>query len=539
MIAAILKAQLLSMRIGGHRGAIFGAITAVIWYGLWTVAAVTAYILAGTAESAEVQRYLPLALLGVLAYWQLVPVLSASMGAGLDMRKLLLYPVPHDQLFLVEILLRITTGAEMILVLIGGAIGLLRNPASGGWHVLPRVMLTILVFVVFNLLLASGMRSLLERLLTRRKVREVLSFLLLMLYVVPRALIQTGSAPRSLGPFDVLLHSVGLPWTAAAQAAMPLPGGPGLVAWLALCAWTLAALWFGRVQFERNLRYDVVAAQATPLGEVHPQRVVWTERFYRWPSLLFADPLAGLVEKELRSLARTPRFRMVFVMGFTFGLLVWFPMVAGRYRGHPSSGSQYFLIAVCVYSLTLLGQVTYWNCFGFDRSAAVFYFAAPQPISVVLLGKNIATMFFIYAEVLILALVTVALGISNGWGLVTETLLVVGVCAVYMLSLGNLSSIHYPRALTPERTSQGGASGRFQGLVFLMYPLALVPVFLAYLARYAFNSEMIFVVVMTVAAAGGAVLYWQAMKSAANTAVSRREQILRELSKGDGPVTAD
>ena len=54
------------------------------------------------------------------------------------------------------------------------------------------------------------------------------------------------------------------------------------------------------------------------------------DRLYRFPSLLWRDPLAAIVEKELRSLARTPRFRMVFVMGFTFGVMVWLPMILGR-----------------------------------------------------------------------------------------------------------------------------------------------------------------------------------------------------------------
>jgi ABC-2 type transport system permease protein len=539
MIAAILRAQLLSMRIGARRGAVFGAITGVIWYGIWAAVAVAAYVVARTTEAANLERYLPLGFLAVCAYWQLIPVISASMGAGLDMRKMLVYPVPHEKLFLVEILLRLTTGAEMVLVLTGGMIGLFRNPAAGGWTGFPRILLAIVIFILFNLLLASGMRSLLERLLTRRKVREVLSFFLLMLYVVPRMLIQTGSGPKSLGPFRGAFDTVGLPWTAAARAAISDPHESGLLALFSLCGWTILALWFGRLQFERNLRYDAVAAQATPQRPVGSRTLAWTERFYRWPSLLWRDPLAGMVEKELRSLARTPRFRMVFVMGFTFGLMVWFPMIATRHGNSTGQSSQYFLIAVCVYSLTLLGQVSYWNCFGFDRSAAEFYFAAPQPLSQVLLGKNIAAMFFIYVEVLILTGVTVALGFSGGWSLVVETLPVVGVCAVYMLALGNISSVQYPRALSPERVSQGGASGRFQGLIFLLYPLALFPVFLAYLARYAFASEIVFVFVMSIAAIMGGVLYWQAMQSAVRTAYKRREQILRELSKGDGPVTAE
>jgi ABC-2 type transport system permease protein len=87
--------------------------------------------------------------------------------------------------------------------------------------------------------------------------------------------------------------------------------------------------------------------------------------------------------------------------------------------------------------------------------------------------------------------------------------------------------------------SQGGAAQRFQALIFVFYPLALIPVFLAYLARYAFDSQMAFLIILAVAAVVGAIVYWIAMESAVVTAQKRREQILAELSRGEGPVVTD
>ena len=191
-----------------------------------------------------------------------------------------------------------------------------------------------------------------------------------------------------------------------------------------------------------------------------------------------------------------------------------------------------------MYALTLLGQVTYWNCFGFDRSAVQFYFAAPQPISQTLLGKNIASLVFIYLEVLILIAITLALRVGVGLGQLIETPVVVGVCSLYMMAFGNISSVHYPRALAPERVSQGGASSRFQALVFILYPAALLPVFLAYLARYALDSETAFAIVLALAAAIGGVMYWLGMESAVKTIAARRERILADLSQGEGPVAS-
>ena len=76
------------------------------------------------------------------------------------------------KLFLVEVLLRLTNGAEMLLVLGGGLIGLARNPLCGGWASAPRLLACALLFTAFNLLLSAGVRSLLERLLARKRIRE-------------------------------------------------------------------------------------------------------------------------------------------------------------------------------------------------------------------------------------------------------------------------------------------------------------------------------------------------------------------------------
>ena len=114
-----------------------------------------------------------------------------------------------------------------------------------------------------------------------------------------------------------------------------------------------------------------------------------------------------------------------------------------------------------------------------------------------------------------------------------------GICSLYMLALGNISSVQYPRALKPERVSQGGASSRFQALIFILYPLALLPVFLAYLARYAFASQTVFVIILAFAAVLGAVLYWIAMESAVTTVAKHRERMLAELSQGDGPIASN
>lgn len=536
MITAILRAQFLSMRSfrldSRRRGAIFSILTSFIWYGLWVFVAFIAEDFFSSAEAGPlIRRGLPAALMFVFLYWQLTPIMSASLGASLDLKKLLIYPVPHAKLFAIEVLLRLTTCGEMLLVLTGAAVGLLRNPQYGGFPTAPRILGPILFFILFNLFLSAGLRNLLERLLTHRRVREILMLVLVLAATLPQLLLATHTPTRSLRYIFTETPGGFWPWTAVSNAA--LRNGV-MMPFLILSAWAVSALVFGRWQFERSLHYD---AQDTISPTANTRALSRVESFYRLPSLVLPDPLAAVVEKELRALSRTPRFRMVFIMGFSFGLLVWLPITLGRSGG--SIVADHYLTIVSVYALTLLGQVSYLNTFGFDRSAAQIYFSAPVPISQSLIGKNIAAAIFIFVEMLAVTVASLALRIRLRPDAIAEAFTVTAIVGVYLLAIGNLSSIHFPRAMNPERVSQGGAASRLQALIFLFYPIALLPVTLAFWARSVFDSQLIFGLILGFSAILGVVVYWISMESAVAAAVDRREKLLMELSRTEGPVATE
>src|SRR5262249_22663153 len=146
-----------------------------------------------------------------------------------------------------------------------------------------------------------------------------------------------------------------------------IQGHTALVSGALIAAWTLAAALFAHWQFNRTLNFDAQAARAHPVRA--RGRFGLMGRFYQIPSKLFPDPFGALVEKEIRFLARSPRFRMVFLMGFTFGLVVWLPMVFNRTGDARPIMGDHYLTAVSVYALLLLGEACFWNLFGFDRSA--------------------------------------------------------------------------------------------------------------------------------------------------------------------------
>ncbi len=120
-----------------------------------------------------------------------------------------------------------------------------------------------------------------------------------------------------------------------------------------------------------------------------------------------------------------------------------------------------------------------------------------------------------------------------------EAFLVTPIVAVFLLAGGNLTSVYLPRALNPERVAQGGSAGRLQAFMLFVYPLALLPVALAYLARYAFRSALAFYLMLAFDAVLGGIVYWVSLDSAVKAAEERKEQIITVLSRNDGPVMTE
>jgi ABC-2 type transport system permease protein len=107
---------------------------------------------------------------------------------------------------------------------------------------------------------------------------------------------------------------------------------------------------------------------------------------------------------------------------------------------------------------------------------------------------------------------------------------------MFLMAIGNLSSVYNPRSVNPTKSFRTASSGRTQAVLMLTFPLALTPVLLAYLARYAFDSEWAFFGVLLAGLMLGCVVYSYSMASAVKTAEQRKEQIITILGHGEGPI---
>lgn len=527
---AIVWAQWRSVRNhlpGANRaGLILSSLLAAAWYGTFVLAAfLLGSVMADPNDLAAIQKVLPTTLLIGFLYWQIVPVLMVSMGSSIDLKKLLAYPIPYSQLFGIEVLLRFTTGIEVVIVLVGIGIGLFINPRVPIWS-----PVWLLPFVAFNLFFSAGLRDLLRRLLARKRIGEFVVFLLVMAAALPQVLITTG-APGVLKRFFASEPAGFTPWTSDAHL---IQGQFTFAAAAVLLCWTAAAYIFGRWQFASGLKFDAAEGNASP--EPEARRWKSFESVYRWPSAVFPDPLGGLIEKEVRSLVRSPRFRLVFIMGFSFGLLIWLPMTFGQNRSPNSIVSNNYLIFVSLYALLLLSDALFWNTFGFDRSAAQVYFLAPVKMSTVLIGKNLTALFFVLLEISLITLVCAALRLPMSAIKLLEAFSVTVLTAIVLLGVGNLTSVYNPRPVDPAKSFRTAASGRAQAVLMLAFPIALAPVLLAFAARYAFQSELAFFGIMLVSTLLSGLFYRISMESAVSAANQRTEKMIVTLSRGEGPI---
>jgi ABC-2 type transport system permease protein len=186
----------------------------------------------------------------------------------------------------------------------------------------------------------------------------------------------------------------------------------------------------------------------------------------------------------------------------------------------------------------LLGEVCFWNNLGMDRGAAQAYFTMPISFATVLRAKNIAAVFFILLELTIVSIFCALLRMPVTIVSVAEAFSVTLVFATFLLSFGNLVSVRYPRPVDPAQSWRTGSVGRAQAYLLLLYPAAAAPIALAYGARYAFDSETAFYVVLLIDFIIGVLLYSIALDSSTQTGEANKEFIVMTLAKAEGPMAS-
>jgi ABC-2 type transport system permease protein len=498
-----------------------------LWYAMFVAIAVSAAVGIPYLPMQTLRLALPISLLALFLYNQTIPLFTLSTGWALQINKLQVYPIRDSALFSLEVLLRVTSAPETILVLLGGVVGLARRS-----DVPAIAALCLLLFIPLNLFLQLAAREFVTHAFARNRFREIITIFFVSIGVLPQLLIRTGLGVKLKPYFLLFANGHGTPWQATAALSL---GQGSLLNFALLAAWTVLTFALARWQFANGLTQDDSFRGGAPGSTALSKKEVSGSILDSFGDL-FQDPIAALVQKELRSLVRMPRVRVMFGMACIFSAVIFLPIVMGE--GGRSSASFFkrdFFPFVNLYALLILADVLLLNIFGTDRGAAQLYFLSPTPLASIIKAKNLVAWFFILLQNLLVAAVTPFFTHISLVALLAG-FLASAVATIHLMWAGNLLSVMMPRPIDPSSTMRKQGNAKIQLWILLCTLGMAVLVGLGYLARWAVGSEWALLSVLVFEFLIGYVIYRVALDSAVERGIAERERIIDALSKTSSPI---
>jgi len=395
---------------------------------------------------------------GIFVFWQGFPIFVAGFGASFDFKTLLRFPLSLRAFYIIGLAYGLADFSAIaslcwLLAMTAGA-----TAAKPG--ILPALVLIVVLFVLFNVTLERLIGSWLEKLLSRRRSRELFIGLFVLSMVslnfVTPLLQRHGAAARPvllrLLPYvswlPPSLAGRAIASVAQIQASGFLLGSGGLLLYLLFVS---ALLWR---RFAAQYRGEELSETAAPSPPI-VRTVVGKDEGADGLSLL-SPQVAAVVRKEFRYLTRN---------GFTFLSLLMPPLLvllfSSQFAGkHPTVpikavSADTFFPGMMAYLILILMAPAY-NSFAYEGRGIQTFFTAPVRFRDVFLGKNLVLVTVLVFEfALAMGMLVWRLGLPSTSRLVA-TLAAMVFTVVGQLTIANWSSLSFPRKL--EFGKMGGRS---------------------------------------------------------------------------------
>ncbi len=496
-----------------------------------------------------------LVLTGLFVLWIILPLLQYTTNEGLDLSKLMLFPLTRWELM---ISLLISTVFDMITI----GLLLLLGAVVVGWATsVPLALfalLTMLVFYVQLVAVSQLVLALLQPVMQSRRLRD-LSILLSVFFVAAIYLWQYASRfLANLGFVEGLQHAAYSPylqWLPGGMAARAIQQasignwGPGVIWLLALIVVSGIMLYLWSVLLERSLvtiassegssssvrrkkRGPASEALSTSHTETEARRAGWLPVQVR-----------AVMLKEVRYWWRDPLIKAMLLQSLiVLAALVAayvFPQLqngkgnAGTFR----SSADFLEFYVPIIALLSLFSLSY-NTLGFERQSLTTLLLFPIKARQVLLGKNLPVIVLGIIEVVGLSIAITS--VTQLWNLLAPAITVglTGICI--LLSIGNITSVLFPqkarmRGMRNMSSNVSAEAGCLRSLTSLgalfVTAVLLVPVFLGILIPL--NNQMAWLWSITLPASllYGIIIYVAILNVMAQRFINRIPEILEVVTR--------
>jgi hypothetical protein len=394
----------------------------------------------------------------IFVFWQLIPVFAAGFGSRFEFRTLLRFPFSPSAFYLIGLAYGLADFPALasicwLLVMTAGATA--ANPS-----VLPIMLVVTTLIILLNVTLERLIGSWLERLLARRRSREIFFgiFILIMFstqFITP---IQRQYARRNPNPaafVGMVKYLAPFPPSLSARVvagavrhdfgniALGLTGLAGFVFLFSALLWQRYAAQYRGEELSESLAPSRAVPVRAAVG-LSPTQIISSGRTSRD----FLPPMIGpIVRKEFSYLMRN---------GFAFFLLVLPPaqmlLFSSQFGGkHPliagrALHADLFFPGMMAYTVLVMMGPAY-NAFAYEGRGIQTYFTAPLRFSDIFAGKNLISAAVIGFEVALCGLVL-------GWAVgppSIPTLFATIFALIFTVSgqlpIANWASLSFPRKL--------------------------------------------------------------------------------------------
>ena len=386
---------------------------------------------------------------GIFVFWQLFPIFAAGFGANFEFRTLLRFPMSLSAFYVIGLAYGFADFSALASVC--WLLSMTAGAAVAKPGVLPAMLLIVAMFMLLNVTLERLVGSWLERLLSRRRTRELFIglFVLSMIslnFVSP--LMQRYGTSARPAFFRLLPYIAWFPPSLAGRAVaavIRLQPAAFLLSLATLLLYVGLFSFFLWRRYATQYRGEELSETAAPARA--SARAIATNDDGTDRLSLLSPQVATIVRKEFRYLTRNgfayltllmpPLLIMIFSMNF-----------AGR---HPTIGGkgispEMFFPGMMAYLILILMAPAY-NTFAYEGRGIQTYFTAPLRFRDVLLGKNLMLVSVLTVEItLSLAMLTWRVGLPSAHRLAATCAAIV-FTVVGQLTVANWSSLTFPRKM--------------------------------------------------------------------------------------------
>ena len=509
-----------------------GALFAFIALGIGMAIASGAFFFVKTGKLGR----LALLFWGLFLAWHFLPIIFASFTVNFDFRGLLRFPLRFLAFYLLSLAYALFDPALLSCIFwlfcLGAGIVFARP------DLFPSILLVVLVFAATNLLLGRLISSWLERLLTRRRSREVLIAFVLLALLSPMLIIVAGQRwGRQAAPILIrvspLLRPLP-PGLALASLERAFQGRPlsALVPTTLLAAYGVAFAWLLRRRLLAQYRGEDLS-ESLALSRPAPVSSASSASFTSFASSSLPGPAAAMFEKEIRYILRN------FVLLLTLIAPVLFLIVLlsagqsprpGKRLVMPMTSSDFLFPGAVAYAVLIFTNLLH-NCFGYAGYGIQLLLAAPVRFRDILLGVNLAQTALVLFETALIALFYSLFFHPPALPMLLATLAMLCFLLLVNLSAGNLLSLYRPRRIEFGSMRRQQASG-LTVLIGLGIQLAcFIVIGLVFLATYFFGGTWLALLVFLVLTAAAAQVYRTVLDRCTRIALDRREFLTAEFCR--------